>query len=179
MDQITGDVSRNTLKRYHSKMKLITRIIQIAIVLTNLSMLAGCYTLPDKIYRKIGDSEIGTLNRAGLMQKYGPPQRVDKLDGHEYWTYVLDLGVQSNSFGTSYSSGSATGYSAAPGTAQAFGYSSGFGSSSTFSQTVRDEFTYELDKSGKVVAYRFWTRRPYGSTAFSSRTGYVNSTVQE
>jgi hypothetical protein len=155
------------------------RIVHIAIVMTFLSMLTACYTLPDKLYRKIGDSEIGTLNKAGLMQKYGPPQRTDKLDGHEYWTYVLDLGVQSNGFGMSYSSASASGYSAAPGTAQAFGYSSAFGSSSTFSQPVRDEFTYELDKSGKVVAYRFWIRRPYGATAFSSRIGYVNSTPQQ
>jgi hypothetical protein len=38
------------------------------------------------------------------MQKYGPPKLIDKI-GHEFWTYVLDLGVQSNSFGTSYSSG--------------------------------------------------------------------------
>ena len=82
------------------------------------------------------------------MQKYGPPQRIDKIDGHEFWTYVLDLGVQSNSFGTSFSSGFAAGFSPASGTAQAFGSTSGFGSSSSFSQPVRDEFTYEIDKSG-------------------------------
>ena len=23
------------------------------------------------------------------MQKYGPPQRIDKMDGHEFWNYVL------------------------------------------------------------------------------------------
>jgi hypothetical protein len=114
--------------------------------------LLGCASLPDKLYRQIGDSEIGKINRIGLMQKYGPPQRMDKIDGHEFWTYVLDLGVQSNSFGTSYSSGSAAGFSPAPGTAQAFGYTSGFGSSSSVSQPVRDEFTYEIDKSGIVIA---------------------------
>jgi hypothetical protein len=61
--------------------------------------LLGCASLPDKLYRQIGDSEIGKINRIGLMQKYGPPQRIDKMDGHEFWTYVLDLGVQSNTFG--------------------------------------------------------------------------------
>jgi hypothetical protein len=72
--------------------------------------LLGCASLPDKLYRQIGDSEIGKINRIGLMQKYGPPQRMDKIDGHEFWTYVLDLGVQSNSFGTSFASGSAAGH---------------------------------------------------------------------
>ena len=70
--------------------------------LVALMGLLGCASLPDKLYRQIGDSEIGKINRIGLMQKYGPPQRIDKIDGHEFWTYVLDLGVQSNSFGTSY-----------------------------------------------------------------------------
>jgi hypothetical protein len=154
-------------------MRSVLRIFTIT-TLVALTGLLGCASLPDKLYRQIGDSEIGKINRIGLMQKYGPPRRIDKMDGHEFWTYVLDLGVQSNTFGTSYSSGSAAGFSPAPGTAQAFGYTSGFGSSSSFSQPVRDEFTYEIDKSGIVVAYRFWSRRPYGSTAYSSRTGYVN-----
>ena len=108
------------------------------------------------------------------MQKYGPPQRIDKMDGHEFWTYVLDLGVQSNTWKIVYSSGSTAGVFARSWDRQAFGYTSGFGSSSSFSQPVRDEFTYEIDKSGIVVAYRFWTRRPYGSAAYSSRTGYIN-----
>ena len=107
------------------------------------------------------------------MQKYGPPRRIDKMDGHEFWTYVLDLGVQSNTFGTLVLSGSAAGFSPAPGTAQAFGYTSGFGSSSSFSQPVRDEFTYEIDKSGIVERIGFGSRRPDGSTAYSSRRGYV------
>ena len=109
------------------------------------------------------------------MQKYGPPQRIDKMDGHEFWTYVLDLGVQSNTFGTSSTHlALLLRVFARSWDRQAFGYTSGFGSSSSFSQPVRDEFTYEIDKSGIVVAYRFWTRRPYGSAAYSSRTGYIN-----
>ena len=42
--------------------------------LVALMWLSGCASLPDKLYRQIGDSEIGKINRIGL------------IDGHEFWT---------------------------------------------------------------------------------------------
>jgi len=131
---------------------------------------AGCAN-PEAYYRKIMDSEVGVLNRRGLMDKYGPPTRIDRLDGSEYWTYTEDLGTVSFGSGTSYSSGSALAASTVPGVAQASGYSVGYGSSVGATRSSKDEFTYELNKAGTVVAYRFTIRRPAYFKAYSSRTG--------
>lgn len=145
----------------------------IALVLTGLSaafLMTGCAN-PEAYYRKIMDSEVGVLNGRGLMDKYGPPARIDRLDGSEYWTYTEDLGTVSVGSGTSYSSGSAFASSAAPGSAQTSGYSVGYGSAVSATRSSKDEFTYELNKAGTVVAYRFTMRRPAYFKAYSSRTG--------
>ncbi len=50
-----------------------------------LVSVCGCVN-PEAYYRKIMDPEVGVLNRRGLMDKYGPPTRIDRLDGSEYRT---------------------------------------------------------------------------------------------
>ena len=134
----------------------------------------GCVS-PESYYRKIMDSEVGVLDRRGLMDKYGPPTRVDKMEGAEYWTYVEDLGTVSFGSGTSYSSGSAMATSTMPGVAQASGYSVGYGSAVGATRSSKVEFTYEINKAGRVVAYRFTIRRPASFTSYSSRTGGFDS----
>lgn len=134
------------------------------------TLLVGCAN-PEAYYRKIMNSEVGVLDRRGLMDKYGPPTRVDKMEGAEYWTYVEDLGTVSFGSGTSYSSGSAMATSTVPGVAQASGYSVGYGSAVGATRSSKDEFTYELNKAGTVVAYRFTIRRPAYFKAYSSRSG--------
>jgi hypothetical protein len=60
-------------------MRSVLRISTIT-TLVALTGLLGCASLPDKLYRQIGDSEIGKINRIGLIQKYGPPQRIDIME---------------------------------------------------------------------------------------------------
>jgi hypothetical protein len=146
------------------------RLALLSAALATAFVAAGCVN-PEAYYRKIMDSEVGVMDRRSLMDKYGPPTRVDRMGGSEYWTYTEDLGTVSFGSGTSYSTGSALATSAAPGIAQASGYSVGYGSSVGATRSSKDEFTYELNKAGTVVAYRFTIRRPAYFKAYSSRAG--------
>jgi len=126
------------------------------------TLFAGCES-PDAVYRKIGDSQIGTIDRVGIMRKYGPPQRTDKIGDSEFWTYTLDLGTSTQSVGNSFATGSAV--SSYPITT---GSASGFSSMSQTTTSMQDDFTYEFDKNGVVRGYRFNVRRGLYNASYSS-----------
>jgi hypothetical protein len=156
-------------------MKLNANILYCFLTIL-ISLLSSC-TFPDptpeKFYRQVGDSEIGKQTKLDIVRKYGNPQSVNKVKGSEFWTYSSDLGSSSRSHGISSSYGSATAIATGAFSAQSFGNSFGSSSITTNTQILRDEFTYEFNSRGVVIAYSFWSRRPGACVAYSSRTGYL------
>jgi hypothetical protein len=146
------------------------------LIIVQITILAGC-TFPDptpeKFYREVGDSKIGKQTKLDITRKYGNPQSINKVKSSEFWTYSSDLGSSSRSHGISNSYGSVTTAGTGVYSGQSYGNTFGSSSSTTNTQLLRDEFTYEFNSRGVVVAYSFWSRRPGITVAYSSRTGYL------